>query len=87
MPSSAPVLTYRAKELASNIQSKVLKVHNTLININITAISAPEMTYTPIFMALCIVLGLYLSAAFVKPYIVSHNLGGYLYDEIPGFLK
>ena len=47
MPSSAPVLTYRAKELASNIQSKVLKVHNTLININITAISAPEMTYTP----------------------------------------
>ena len=30
--------------------AKVLKVHNTLININITAISAPEMTYTPIFM-------------------------------------
>lgn len=50
MPSSAPVLTYRAKELASNIQSKVLKVHNTLININITAISAPEMTYTPKLM-------------------------------------
>ena len=24
-----------------------MKVHNTLININITAISAPEMTYTP----------------------------------------
>ena len=47
MPFSAPVLTYRAKGLASNIQSKVLKVHNTLININITAISAPEMTYTP----------------------------------------
>ena len=52
MPSSAPVLTYRAKELASNIQSKVLKVHNTLININITAISAPEMTYTPIIIGL-----------------------------------
>ena len=50
MPFSAPVLTYRAKGLASNIQSKVLKVHNTLININITAISAPEMTYTPIFI-------------------------------------
>ena len=49
MPFSAPVLTYRAKGLASNIQSKVLKVHNTLININITAILAPEMTYTPIF--------------------------------------
>ena len=49
MPFSAPVLTYRAKGLASNIQSKVLKVHNTLININITAISAPEMTYTPKF--------------------------------------
>lgn len=49
MPFSAPVLTYRAKGLASNIQSKVLKVHNTLININITAISAPEMTYTPNF--------------------------------------
>ncbi|MDD6498779.1 MAG: hypothetical protein PUF44_01575, partial [Bacteroidales bacterium] len=48
-PFSAPVLTYRAKGLASNIQSKVLKVHNTLININITAISAPEMTYTPFF--------------------------------------
>ena len=48
MPFSAPVLTYRAKGLASNIQSKVLKVHNTLININITAISAPEMTYTPV---------------------------------------
>ena len=47
MPFSAPVLTYRAKGLASNIQSKVLKVYNTLININITAISAPEMTYTP----------------------------------------
>ena len=47
MPFSAPVLTYRAKGLASNIKSKVLKVHNTLININITAISAPEMTYTP----------------------------------------
>ena len=47
MPFSAPVLTYRAKGLASNIQSKVLKVHNTLININITAILAPEMTYTP----------------------------------------
>ena len=50
MPFSAPVLTYRAKGLASNIQSKVLKVHNTLININITAISAPEMTYTPTFI-------------------------------------
>ena len=50
MPFSAPVLTYRAKGLASNIQSKVLKVHNTLININITAISAPEMTYTPIII-------------------------------------
>ena len=49
MPFSAPVLTYRAKGLASNIQSKVLKVHNTLININITAILAPEMTYTPGF--------------------------------------
>ena len=49
MPFSAPVLTYRAKGLVSNIQSKVLKVHNTLININITAILAPEMTYTPIF--------------------------------------
>ena len=49
MPFSAPVLTYRAKGLASNIQSKVLKVHNTLININITAILAPEMTYTPTF--------------------------------------
>ena len=48
MPFSAPVLTYRAKGLASNIQSKVLKVHNTLININITAILAPEMTYTPV---------------------------------------
>ena len=50
MPFSAPVLTYRAKGLASNIQSKVLKVHNTLININITAILAPEMTYTPYFL-------------------------------------
>ena len=47
VPFSAPVLTYRAKGLASNVQSKVLKVHNTLININITAILAPEMTYTP----------------------------------------
>ena len=47
MPFSAPVLTYRAKGLASNIQSKVLKAHNTLINIYITAILAPEMTYTP----------------------------------------
>ena len=51
MPFTAPVLTYRAKGLASNIQSKVLKAHNTLINTNITAISAPEMTYTPIFFA------------------------------------
>ena len=51
MPFSAPVLTYRAKGLASNIQSKVLKVHNTLININITAILAPEMTYTPKYLA------------------------------------
>jgi hypothetical protein len=50
VPFSAPVLTYRAKGLASNIQSKVLKVHNTLININITAILAPEMTYTPKFL-------------------------------------
>lgn len=50
MPFSAPVLTYRAKGLASNIQSKVLKVHNTLININITAISAPVLTNTPVFL-------------------------------------
>ena len=62
MPFSAPVLTYRTKGLASNIQSKVLKAHNTLINIYITAILAPEMTYTPIFqqdatkgqLALCV---------------------------------
>ena len=46
MPFSAPVLTYRAKGLSSNIQSKVLKAHNTLINIYITAILAPEITYT-----------------------------------------
>ena len=52
MPFSAPVLTYRAKGLASNIQSKVLTVHNTLININITAILAPEMTYTPIIFSI-----------------------------------
>uniref|UniRef100_UPI003FEE8B03 hypothetical protein n=1 Tax=Alistipes shahii TaxID=328814 RepID=UPI003FEE8B03 len=44
---SAPVLTYRAKALASNMCSKVLNGHIILTDTSITTILAPEMTYTP----------------------------------------
>ena len=47
MPFSAPVLTYRAKALASNMCSKVLNGHIILTDTSITTILAPEMTYTP----------------------------------------
>ncbi|WP_418675793.1 hypothetical protein, partial [Alistipes finegoldii] len=47
-PFSAPVLTYRAKALASNMCSKVLNGHIILTDTSITTILAPEMTYTPI---------------------------------------
>ncbi|WP_417020761.1 hypothetical protein, partial [Alistipes shahii] len=46
-PFSAPVLTYRAKALASNMCSKVLNGHIILTDTSITTILAPEMTYTP----------------------------------------
>uniref|UniRef100_UPI003FEEBFE2 hypothetical protein n=1 Tax=Alistipes shahii TaxID=328814 RepID=UPI003FEEBFE2 len=46
---SAPVLTYRAKALASNMCSKVLNGHIILTDTSITTILAPEMTYTPKF--------------------------------------
>lgn len=49
MPFSAPVLTYRAKALASNMCSKVLNGHIILTDTSITTILAPEMTYTPLF--------------------------------------
>ena len=49
MPFSAPVLTYRAKALASNMCSKVLNGHIILTDTSITTILAPEMTYTPYF--------------------------------------
>ena len=49
MPFSAPVLTYRAKALASNMCSKVLNGHIILTDTSITTILAPEMTYTPSF--------------------------------------
>ncbi|WP_418921567.1 hypothetical protein, partial [Alistipes shahii] len=48
-PFSAPVLTYRAKALASNMCSKVLNGHIILTDTSITTILAPEMTYTPNF--------------------------------------
>uniref|UniRef100_UPI003FEE4323 hypothetical protein n=1 Tax=Alistipes shahii TaxID=328814 RepID=UPI003FEE4323 len=47
VPFSAPVLTYRAKALASNMCSKVLNGHIILTDTSITTILAPEMTYTP----------------------------------------
>ena len=50
MPFSAPVLTYRAKALASNMCSKVLNGHIILTDTSITTILAPEMTYTPNFL-------------------------------------
>lgn len=50
MPFSAPVLTYRAKALASNMCSKVLNGHIILTDTSITTILAPEMTYTPLFL-------------------------------------
>ena len=50
MPFSAPVLTYRAKALASNMCSKVLNGHIILTDTSITTILAPEMTYTPRFL-------------------------------------
>ncbi|WP_417016780.1 hypothetical protein, partial [Alistipes shahii] len=49
VPFSAPVLTYRAKALASNMCSKVLNGHIILTDTSITTILAPEMTYTPYF--------------------------------------
>ncbi|WP_418921291.1 hypothetical protein, partial [Alistipes shahii] len=49
VPFSAPVLTYRAKALASNMCSKVLNGHIILTDTSITTILAPEMTYTPLF--------------------------------------
>uniref|UniRef100_UPI003AB641C7 hypothetical protein n=1 Tax=Alistipes shahii TaxID=328814 RepID=UPI003AB641C7 len=50
VPFSAPVLTYRAKALASNMCSKVLNGHIILTDTSITTILAPEMTYTPDFL-------------------------------------
>ncbi|MCQ5073005.1 hypothetical protein NE648_02955, partial [Alistipes shahii] len=48
-----PVLTYRAKALASNMCSKVLNGHIILTDTSITTILAPEMTYTPKRCDLC----------------------------------
>lgn len=53
MPFSAPVLTYRAKALASNMCSKVLNGHIILTDTSITTILAPEMTYTPKIRVRC----------------------------------